>query len=147
MSKGEDFLKLLDESSWEYIEECLANTREMLSNQGNIKQIKDRHIPTIQYFLNIWMPKEKSETIHRDTWYSWLNQESETDPLAEKKSALIKKIDTLFNSLGEDIVANEGKGIFYAKNKYNMTDRMKVSEDLKILNVDPLGDEADDSAA
>jgi hypothetical protein len=38
----------------------------------------------------------------------------------------IKIIDDLFNSLARDIVANEGKGIFYAKNKLGMHDRQQV---------------------
>jgi hypothetical protein len=35
----------------------------------------------------------------------------------------IKNIEGYFNALAIDIVANEGKGIFYAKNKLGMTDR------------------------
>jgi hypothetical protein len=46
----------------------------------------------------------------------------ETHPLFDT----IKGIDDLFNSLARDIVANEGKGIFYAKNKLGMHDRQQV---------------------
>jgi hypothetical protein len=35
----------------------------------------------------------------------------------------IKNIEGMFTALATDIVANEGKGIFYAKNKLGMTDR------------------------
>ena len=38
----------------------------------------------------------------------------------------IKKIDELFKSLAADIVANEGKGIFYAKNRLGMHDRQQL---------------------
>jgi hypothetical protein len=35
-------------------------------------------------------------------------------------------MDDKFQALGKDIVANEGKGIFYAKNKFGMHDRQQV---------------------
>jgi hypothetical protein len=41
-------------------------------------------------------------------------------------SNTIKSIDDQFNALATDIVANEGKGIFYAKNKLGMTDKQQV---------------------
>jgi hypothetical protein len=41
-------------------------------------------------------------------------------------SDTIKTIDNDFNALARDIVANEGKGIFYAKNKLGMHDRQQV---------------------
>jgi hypothetical protein len=46
----------------------------------------------------------------------------ETHPLSDT----IKAIDNDFNALARDIVANEGKGIFYAKNKLGMHDRQQV---------------------
>jgi len=42
------------------------------------------------------------------------------------KSDTIKRIDELFKGLASDIVANEGKGIFYAKNRLGMHDRQQV---------------------
>jgi hypothetical protein len=42
------------------------------------------------------------------------------------KSDTIKKIDELFKGLAVDIVGNEGKGIFYAKNRLGMHDRQQV---------------------
>jgi hypothetical protein len=41
-------------------------------------------------------------------------------------SNTIKSIDDQFNALATDIVANEGKGIFYAKNKLGMTDKQQL---------------------
>jgi hypothetical protein len=38
----------------------------------------------------------------------------------------IKTISDEFDSLARDIVGNEGKGIFYAKNKLGMHDRQQV---------------------
>jgi hypothetical protein len=62
----------------------------------------------------------KGESIHRDTYYTWLLSDE------AKKSDNIKKVDALFTALATDIVANEGKGIFYAKNKLGMTDKQQV---------------------
>jgi hypothetical protein len=57
--------------------------------------------------------------IARRTWYDWLRENKD-------KSHTIKNIDGEFIALGKDIVANEGKGIFYAKNKFGMHDRQQV---------------------
>lgn len=56
--------------------------------------------------------------------------------------AIIKSIDDKFRSLATDIVANEGKGIFYAKNRLGMTDRQQIdtTANVNILTIDPLGD-------
>lgn len=40
----------------------------------------------------------------------------------------IKRISDLFIALAIDIVANEGKGIFYAKNKLGMTDKAVIEQ-------------------
>ena len=91
-----------------------------MSGSGKLVKQKERHIPTIAFFLNIWLPFNKGESINRKTYYEWLKSEDEV------KSNTIKKIDDLFNSLAADIVANEGKGIFYAKNKLGMTDKQQI---------------------
>jgi hypothetical protein len=81
----------------------------------------DRHIPTIDYFLRIWIPLiRKEKTIHRATYYDWLQSDDKL------KVDTIKKIDELFKSLAADIVANEGKGIFYAMNRLGMHDRQHL---------------------
>jgi hypothetical protein len=41
----------------------------------------------------------------------------------------IKSIDDQFKALAEDIVANEGKGIFYAKNRLGMSDKVDSRND------------------
>ena len=38
-----------------------------------------------------------------------------------------RRVEGLFNSLAVDIVANEGKGIFYAKNKLGMSDKHQIN--------------------
>lgn len=82
--------------------------------------VLDRQIPTIDYFLMIWIPmKLGMKLIKRRTWYDWLRENS-------AKSRTIKNIDAEFIALGKNIVANEGKGIFYAKNKFGMHDRQQL---------------------
>jgi hypothetical protein len=117
--KSDEFINNLPLWANEYIEVCLNYKKEVVSGSGKVVQQKERHIPTISFFLNIWLPMNKKETIHKDTYYTWLLSE---DP---KKSDSIKKIEALFTALATDIVANEGKGIFYAKNKLGMTDKQQ----------------------
>ena len=117
--KSSEFIEQLEQKAYQYIDECLNNTRTHVAGSGKEVQVKDRHIPTIDFFLRIWLPKELGETINRKTWYEWLNKEGE-------KSNTIKRIDELFNALARDIVANEGKGIFYAKNKLGMHDKQHI---------------------
>ncbi len=102
-----------------YIDMCLSHEKEVATGSGKIVNIKDRHIPTIAFFLNIWMPKNYNDTISRGSYYSWLRSEDEL------KMNTIKTIDDKFLALAGDIVANEGKGIFYAKNKLGWTDRVE----------------------
>jgi hypothetical protein len=46
--------------------------------------------------------------------------------------------------LAADIVANEGKGIFYAKNKLGWTDKQQIeTTNIQVLNIDPLDDSSD----
>jgi hypothetical protein len=117
MAKSKEFIESLPDKAWQYIEECMKNTRKHVSGSGKVVNVKDRHIPTIGYFLRIWLPLNYGETFVRSTWYAWLNDENNS------KSDTIKNIDEIFTQLATDIVANEGKGIFYAKNKLGMTDK------------------------
>lgn len=118
--KSEEFITKLSEYSEKYIEVCLNNTKEVVSGSGKLVEAKDRHIPTIAFFLHIWLPRNLGETISKSTYYEWLKGEDEI------KSDTIKKIDDKFKALAGDIVANEGKGIFYAKNKLGWTDKQQT---------------------
>lgn len=134
-NKSIEFINALPEYADKYIDVCLSHTKEVATGSGKIVKIEDRHIPTVAYFLNIWLPKELKETIARKTYYEWLNGEDEL------KSNTIKNIDVIFNTLAADIVANEGKGIFYAKNKLGWTDKFQGElTNVNILNIDPLKD-------
>ena len=128
MAKSKEFINTLFDKANQYIEECLKNTKTHVAGSGKEVQVIDRHIPTVKYFLHIWMPRNHGETINRDTYYEWLKLED------AHKSDTIKKIDDLFKALAEDIVANEGKGIFYAKNRLGMHDKQHIEN----KNVDKL---------
>ena len=119
MAKTIDFITQLPNYANQYIDICLNSTKEVATGSGKIVEQRERHIPTIAFFLNIWLPRNVGDTIARDTYYEWLKG---NDTL---KSDTIKKIDELFQSLAADIVANEGKGIFYAKNKLGWTDKQQ----------------------
>lgn len=125
--KSEDFINELPEWANKYIDICLNHTKEVATGSGKIVSVKERHIPTIAFFLNIWMPKNVGDTIARKTYYEWLNGNDEL------KSNTIKSIDDKFKALAADIVANEQKGIFYAKNKLGWTD--KQVQDLNVTQI------------
>jgi hypothetical protein len=127
MAKSIEFITELPNYAQRYIELCLSHTKEVATGSGKIVKIEDRHIPTIAFFLNIWMPMNVGDTLGRNTYYEWLKGDNDL------KRDTIKKIDELFQSLAADIVANEGKGIFYAKNKLGWTD--KQTQDINLTQV------------
>ena len=125
--KSEEFINSLPIWADEYIDNCLSHSKMEVS-AGKSVIVPDRHIPTIDFFLSIWLPKNKLDTITRRTWYHWLNSEDEV------KFHTIKEIDNKFKALAADIVANEGKGIFYAKNKLGWTDKQVQDINLSQIN-------------
>jgi hypothetical protein len=120
MAKSDEFIKALEQRAIEYINECLSHTKQHATGSGKVVEVMDRHIPTIDFFLQIWMPRNSGETITPSTWYEWIKSEDNL------KSETIKRIKARFNSLAKDIVANEGKGIFYAKNALGMHDKQHI---------------------
>ena len=118
--KSDDFIINLGEYANKYLSEWLAHTKEVVSGSCKVIEVRDRHIPTIDYFLNIWIPLLNMETIARKTYYEWLKSDDEL------KSTTIKRINDDFKALATDIVANEGKGIFYAKNRLGMHDKQHI---------------------
>jgi hypothetical protein len=114
-------VELLESLGWDYILECVSNTKEVVSASGCVVEVLDRRIPTIDYFLRVWIPmKILKQVIHRRTWYKWLD---DTD---SQKGHTIKDLDDNMKALALDIVANEGRGIFYAKNRLGMHDRQQI---------------------
>lgn len=137
-AKSIDFINKLPDYANDYIDVCLNHSKEVATGSGKIVEQKERHIPTIAFFLNIWLPRNVGNTISRETYYTWLKIEN------NGKSDTIKKIDDLFQALAADIVANEGKGIFYAKNKLGWTDKQQIeTTNIQVLNIDPLDDSSD----
>jgi hypothetical protein len=110
----------LESLAWQYVNECINNTKEHPTASGKLVNIKDRMIPTISYFLKIWIPLKGSPTISRATFYNWLKNDNNPDKLDT-----IESIGGLFEALAIDILANEGKGIFYSKNKLNFVDKVE----------------------
>jgi hypothetical protein len=84
----------------------------------------DEFIKHLEELAHIYIEEclnHKKEMIsNRDTYYTWLNSDNKL------KTDTIKKIDDLFKGLAIDIVGNEGKGIFYAKNRLGMHDRQQL---------------------
>ena len=68
--------------------------------------------------LRIWISGIGELIIARSTYYRWLNYNTN-----QAKQDNIKKIEWLFKALATDIVADERKGIFYAKNRLGMSDK------------------------
>jgi hypothetical protein len=122
----------LESLAFNYIQDCLNHKKDIQTSSGKIVFISDRKIPTIDYFLRIWIPLQQKPTICRATYYNWLKSEDLT------KLDTIKNIEAIFKALAIDIVANECKGIFYAKNRLGMTD--KAQNDIQISNESKLPD-------
>jgi hypothetical protein len=110
----------------EYIDYCLNSTKEVATGAG-VKIIRERHLPTISFFLLIWLPRQGFEFYNRANYYEVLSRE---DHPCHK---ITKQIDELFRALAADVVANEGKGIFYAKNLLGWTDRAKNEEKQEVI--------------
>jgi hypothetical protein len=117
--KNIDVDKLI-ELARKYCEVCINNTTEVVASSGKVVKRKDRHIPTIGYFLEHWLRMHHFEFYKRWNWYE--ARKNDTHPL----SHTIKSIDTMFADLAIDIVANEQRGVFYAKNKLGMHDKQHL---------------------
>lgn len=143
-AKSEEFILSLPDWADKYIQECISHTKEVVSGSGKVVQVQDRHIPTIAYFLNIWLPMISNVKMDRGTYYNWLHKDEN-----DLKFNTIKKIDEKFKALAADIVANEQKGIFYAKNKLGWTDKQVTEASLNVTglpinimtNTPPLADD------
>jgi hypothetical protein len=109
-----------------YIDFCLNHSKEVATASG-VKLIKERHLPTINYFLMIWLPRQNFEFYKRASYYNILNDSKH--PMHKA----VRHIDEMFRALAADVVANEGKGIFYAKNLLGWTDRAKNEEKQEVI--------------
>ena len=109
-----------------YIDHCLNSTKEIATSSG-VKTIRERHLPTINFFLMIWLPRQNFEFYNRSSYYEVLSNEK------HPCHKVTKQIDETFRSLAADIVANEGKGIFYAKNLLGWSDKAKNEEKQEVI--------------
>jgi len=129
----------------EYVDECIEAVKEIATNSGKVLNVKERHLPTIDYFLRHWLRRKHptfwKTMIKPSQWYN--AKKNEAHPLSDT----IKNITSDLHALSKDIVANEGKGIFYAKNALGMTDKQQVdtNANISILNIDPLDDSENNS--
>ena len=92
--------------------------------------MKQRKIPTVKYFLYIWLRQKDFTFYSRANWYIILN--SVDYPLHDH----VKAIAEGFASLAIDVIANEGKGIFYAKNALGMADKIERKEEKTITSLE-----------
>jgi hypothetical protein len=109
-----------------YIDHCLNSTKEIATSSG-VKTIRERHLPTISFFLLIWLPRQKFEFYNRANYYEVLSNDK------HPCHKITKYIDEIFRSLAADVVANEGKGIFYAKNLLGWSDKAKNEEKQEVI--------------
>lgn len=105
-----------------YCDVCIEATKEVVSGSGKLVEQKERHIPTPFYFLNHWLRREHKEFYMYGRSQFYAAMKDDNHPLSDT----IKSITINFKALAADIVANEGKGIFYAKNALGMTDKQQV---------------------
>lgn len=110
----------LEKLANEYCDECIDSVKEVATGSGKIVEVRERHLPTISYFLLHFLRRKHFEFYKRANWY--VIMKNDKHPLLDT----IKGIDELFKSLAKDIVANEGKGIFYAKNALGMHDKQHI---------------------
>lgn len=122
--------------AYAYCDDCIDAKQEQATGSGKIVSVKSRHIPTIDYFIRHWLRRNHFDFYTRQHFYKVYNDGEH--PLSDT----IKSIDHDFKALATDIVATEGKGIFYAKNKLGMTDRQQIdaNQNISVINIDPLGD-------
>ena len=130
MAYNRTYLSTLKEYAFKYIDECEGKRKEQLSNKGEIVKVEDRKMPTIDYFLLYWLPKncKKNKTISRSTYFRWVNWEN------SNKQKVMLEIDNLLKAIQLDIVANEGKGIQFVKHKFGWTDKQQTDINVTQLN-------------
>jgi hypothetical protein len=109
----------------EYINECINALKQVKTTAG-VKDIKERQIPTIGYFLHIWLPVNDGKMYNSTNWKT-----AKTNPKTPLYHTL-QQVEEMFNALAIDIVANEDKGLFYARNKLGMADKTEQKVDNRI---------------
>ena len=125
----DELIRLADE----YCEECISKTKEAPTARGAVS-FKERNIPTIEFFSMHWLRAKGFDFYTRQHIYKAIKDESH--PLCDT----LKNIRETFDSLAVDVVANEQKGIFYAKNRLGMTDKNESKNDTTYRLIDDTAD-------
>lgn len=110
--------EMLESLAYDYVQDCEGYHTEKLANNGQVVKLKDRKIPTIKYFLMVWIPSRGAPLVSRNTYYRWIREKGDD-------AVIFKGIKDLFDAVAIDIIANDNKGagaIFYGK-QIGMTDR------------------------
>lgn len=126
--KKEDLLQLAEK----YIDECEQAIKEVATGKG-VHKLKERKLPTIKYWVLQWLKKEGFEFYTRQYFYDALKNDNH--PLSDT----LKNIRNTFDAIAEDVVANEGKGIFYAKNRLGMSDKQENQNNNTYRIIDDTG--------
>lgn len=119
----------------EYIKYCEDYTIQQATAKG-VVNIKSRKVPTFKYFVLFWLQNKDKDFYTRQHFHKVLKWDEH--PLNDT----LKKIEEAFKMYAVDVVANEGKGIFYAKNYLGMTDKQQIdaTQNVRVINIDPLAD-------
>jgi hypothetical protein len=123
---------MLQDLAAQYIIDCENNRKEQATAKGDIVAIAERKIADWQYFISHWIVKKGFDFYTRE--YSYAIEKDDTHPL----SYTIKKIKARMDGYSGDVVANEGKGIFWAKNRLGMTDRTEQTHKTEVSPYNPL---------
>jgi hypothetical protein len=114
--------------AYEFMEECEQNKVDQATAKG-VVQVKSRKLPTPGYFCDIWLRKRGINFYKSRSFYDV--RKDETHPAYK----LVTEISGILKSLAVDVVANEGKGIFYAKNHLDMTDKVENNTNVNTITV------------
>jgi hypothetical protein len=126
--KSDQLLELAEK----YIDECELAIKETATGKG-VHEVKERKIPTIKYWVMQWLKKQGFDFYTRQYFYDALKNQKH--PLSDT----LKNIREVFDAIAEDVVANEGKGIFYAKNRLGMSDKQENQNNNTYRIIDDTG--------
>lgn len=123
---------MLQDLAAKYIIECKNNRKEQSTAKGDIVAIAERKIADWQYFVCDYLVERGFDFYTRE--HSYAIEKNDSHPL----SYTIKKIKARMDGYSGDVVANEGKGIFWAKNRLGMTDRTEQTHKTEVSPYNPL---------
>ena len=126
--------------AYRYCDYCIASTKEIATNSG-VKQVKERHIPTVSYFLLHWLRREHFDFYTRGNWYVALKDESH--PLFGKSIVMTgfrdKKIIEELPKFGAKLGSSVSKNTFVVlvKDKDETTGKVAEAKKLGVAIMTP----------